>query len=550
MAVPGRRVAAGLAAVLAVVLLLQDPLGLKPQASAVRGAVAPNSATRRRLLKLLESEMRAAASGDYVLALRLKAEQTAIQAATGIELPPPRQPGRRQPAPTPRPRPARAPDTAAAAAPAEGCGPGAYHMLLTAQGSVYQMWQSRMMYFHYMKQKARDSCRVMGEFTRLVACKPETIPKWKDEVPSFYVEQLSDDDTKKFKGYGVINRPYSVLQWLQHAEGMAAVREDYIFIAETDHLFMRPMPNLATPNTPVAYKFGYMGPNPGHMSFMKRVWPGADYKAVQPGGPSPIIMHKRQVREITQTWYETARGLKMDPEADKALGWVIEMWGYVISAARLGIVHKMLPKLQIEPGAASKVPAGFVDEYYIYHFTYGMEYMLDGRPCPAHTIGEWSLDKRHYGGSYPPRDLQPPPDAASPAAKWLHRAWNEASAGVPGWPETKAMGTHGWRRNKLTPADLERSRLARALVGTQWMWTSHDKVSFAATGEFVTPWSNGTWGVVNSPACPVASCVFGDFAGALHNFRFTLSAAGDPVLDTFESRRIGDEHLVTPTRRR
>lgn len=32
----------------------------------------------------------------------------------------------------------------------------------------------------------------------------------------------------------------------------------YLFIAETDHLFLRPMPNLATEHTPAAFHFGYM----------------------------------------------------------------------------------------------------------------------------------------------------------------------------------------------------------------------------------------------------------------------------------------------------
>ena len=54
---------------------------------------------------------------------------------------------------------------------------------------------------------------------------------------------------------------------------------------------------------------------------------------------------------------------------------------------------------------------------------------MAGRPQGVNQIGEWSLDKRHYGGDYPPRQLQPPPRGANAAARWLLGAWNEARRG-------------------------------------------------------------------------------------------------------------------------
>ena len=33
-----------------------------------------------------------------------------------------------------------------------------------------------------------------------------------------------------------------------------------MLILETDHVIMKPIPNLATPTTPAAYIFGYMYP--------------------------------------------------------------------------------------------------------------------------------------------------------------------------------------------------------------------------------------------------------------------------------------------------
>ena len=36
------------------------------------------------------------------------------------------------------------------------------------------------------------------------------------------------------------------------------ITEEYVYIAETDHILLRPLPNLATPTVPAAFNFGYM----------------------------------------------------------------------------------------------------------------------------------------------------------------------------------------------------------------------------------------------------------------------------------------------------
>lgn len=140
---------------------------------------------------------------------------------------------------------------------------------------------------------------------------------------------------------------------------------------------------------------------------------------------------------MAQPWLDFSLALKTDSEANAVLGWVLEMWGYVLAAGSLGIKHTVLPNFQIEPGAyppppptlapyisqiASAVhtcgmPSGgaasladargrrrlsaanlnqlkpdFWKQYYIYHYTYGIEYTMDGKPM-MNTIGEWSLDK-------------------------------------------------------------------------------------------------------------------------------------------------------------
>ena len=45
------------------------------------------------------------------------------------------------------------------------------------------------------------------------------------------------------------------------------------------------------------------------------------------------------------------------------------------------------------------------EDPFIYHYTFGVEYAADGIPVVG-AVGEWSLDKRHYFGAPPPRNLE------------------------------------------------------------------------------------------------------------------------------------------------
>ena len=90
-------------------------------------------------------------------------------------------------------------------------------------------------------------------------------------------------------------------------------------------------------------------------------------------------------------------------------------------------------------------PVGPERGYYLFHYTYGVEYSAEGLPMELQVtqfcailrdsaqfchrmipfvvlqVGEWSLDKRHYMGGPPPRALAPPPACAHDRA-WVLRA--------------------------------------------------------------------------------------------------------------------------------
>ena len=62
---------------------------------------------------------------------------------------------------------------------------------------------------------------------------------------------------------------------------------------------------------------------------------------------------------------------------------------------------------------------------FIYHYTFGVEYKLDGSPVVG-AVGTWSLDKRHYFGAAPPPQLHAPPACAQESGRVWWRLFHEA----------------------------------------------------------------------------------------------------------------------------
>ena len=48
-------------------------------------------------------------------------------------------------------------------------------------------------------------------------------------------------------GFIVMNRPWGLRQFVRHP-AFATIKEEYLFIVETDHLLLKPLKNSATDN--------------------------------------------------------------------------------------------------------------------------------------------------------------------------------------------------------------------------------------------------------------------------------------------------------------
>ena len=217
--------------------------------------------------------------------------------------------------------------------------PRPYHVLLTASSGSYQEWQTRVFYHHYTRVRAADTCGEVGGFTRLL-----TLPEGKDsDTLSSTMRTVVVRELKKGTedlGFIVLNRPHSVELALRtgaappHREGirpslsirprragLLGVTEEYILIAETDHIPHKPMPNLARPGVAVGYPFHYMHPTrDARTAALVRRFGGERHKEVQQVGPSPVLIHVADLRRLAPSWRETSFELKRDAEADAEFG--------------------------------------------------------------------------------------------------------------------------------------------------------------------------------------------------------------------------------------
>lgn len=67
----------------------------------------------------------------------------------------------------------------------------------------------------------------------------------------------------------------------------------YILMAEPDHIFVNPLPNLATDTEPAGYPFFYIKPAENE-KIMRKFYPKeyGPVTNVDPIGNSPVIIHK------------------------------------------------------------------------------------------------------------------------------------------------------------------------------------------------------------------------------------------------------------------
>ncbi|KAJ0648785.1 putative glycosyltransferase HPAT/SRGT1 [Helianthus annuus] len=291
-----------------------------------------------------------------------------------------------------------------------------FHVALTAVAHPYSQWQSRIMYYWYKRMKSMAGSE-MGSFTRILhSGHPDNLM---DEIPTFVVDPLPDD-----RGYIVLNRPWAFVQWLKRA----TIEEEYIMMAEPDHIFINPLPNLARGIVPAGFPFNYILPSE-YEEIIRKYFPkeNGPITNVDPIGNSPVIIRKDLLEKIAPTWMNVSIRMKDDPEADKAFGWVLEMYAYAVASALHGVKHILREDFMLQPPWDAETGKRF-----IIHYTFGCDYNLKGELTYG-TIGEWRFDKRSYWNVSIPRNLSMPPPGVPESVVTLVKMVNEATANIPNW---------------------------------------------------------------------------------------------------------------------
>mmetsp|Transcript_15949 Transcript_15949/g.52339 ORF Transcript_15949/g.52339 Transcript_15949/m.52339 type:complete len:517 (-) Transcript_15949:81-1631(-) len=303
-----------------------------------------------------------------------------------------------------------------------------FHVVVTTNANVYQAWQVRVMYYWYLKMKeAQGPDGQMGGFTRVLHDDKDALV---DEIPTCVVDRLDNE-----YGFVVLSRPNAFVEFFKKC---GDIEEDYILMAEPDHLYLKPLENLMTGNTPAAFPFFYIDPK----KFPKliRRFAGehltdSEIEQMDPIGSSPVFIHKKDLATIAPIWRDVTLKIKQDKEADKEWGWVLEMYGYTIAAKIAGVRHDLRPQLQAQPPWDKSI-----GEFFILHFTYGNDYDLNGKFTPG-KIGQWRFDKRTWMSSIPPKNLPlPPAGCDNELVKRLVEMVNEASANLPNWENPLGVG--------------------------------------------------------------------------------------------------------------
>ncbi|GFY92267.1 hypothetical protein Acr_08g0006630 [Actinidia rufa] len=289
-----------------------------------------------------------------------------------------------------------------------------FHVALTATDAPYSKWQCRIMYYWYKKKKDLPGSE-MGGFTRILHS--GSADNLMDEIPTFVVDPLP---AGLDRGYIVLNRPWAFVQWLEKA----TIEEEYILMAEPDHIFVNPLPNLAHGSLPAGFPFFYIKPTQNE-KIIRKFFPRGEWPGNKCGSNRQFSCHYKEVQgcvlildsiyrflfinvqdtleKIAPTWMNVSLRMKDDPETDKAFGWVLEMYAYAVASALHGVQHILRKDFMLQPPWDLDTRKKF-----IIHYTYGCDYNMKGELTYG-KIGEWRFDKRSHLRGPPPRNLPLPP---------------------------------------------------------------------------------------------------------------------------------------------
>lgn len=284
------------------------------------------------------------------------------------------------------------------------------HVMVTSNGNPYMNWQTRIMYYTW-KKVIKQAGNDMKYFTRVLHRSKDD--ELMAEIPTIRVEP-HDPACDVWCDYPVASRPAAIKQWLDSGD----VKGDWIFMIETDYLFVKPF-SIPASGRALGFPFGYIIPTyPTIVDVMKRFYPG-DLKDIPQTGNAPVLARTDDIKRVVPLWVDVTAQIEKDAEAKEKLGWVREMYAFSIATAlaRVPIDLPLVPEaIMVQPPADSVLGlAGII------HYTWASEFKEDNK-----TV--WLWDKRTWTaeGDFPPHISDPPEGKASELQLLQIKVLNEA----------------------------------------------------------------------------------------------------------------------------
>lgn len=277
--------------------------------------------------------------------------------------------------------------------------PDKYHIVMTSGGGTYSNWETEICYYWYLKAKDRPGSS-MGGFTRLLHAKEDD--ELSKKIHTIRVDPLGHPGVGQFPP---LARPLALKMLMDMPDN--GITEDYVMMAEPDHIFLDAVPNWASPTKPAAFPFFYIDFKEKPELVKRWNKQHVPWYMLPPIGNSPAIIHKEQLREILKIWPDLALEMWEHEPTRAAWGWVLEMYAFAFATTLVdsGLIEFTLrPDLMLQPPWDKTemvdrcTPLEIEDcpkrRAFILHYTYGFDFDETGEFTPGKIGKAWHFDKR------------------------------------------------------------------------------------------------------------------------------------------------------------
>lgn len=220
--------------------------------------------------------------------------------------------------------------------------PDDYLVLITATCSGYMDWQSLAAYEKI--KKVWPEANVI----RLLHCsvKDREKYKYKHIVPSVYTTDCSVHPRYK-DDYPPLNRPVAVQEFFEQ-HPIETIKQNWIIIMDSDTLLRKRLNYF-----PV-----YKGQPVGQLAsiLMDKMYTAAEYTVSKDPEViktlplydigSPYILHKEDAYKMAPYWVKYTNDLRENQYTKDYIGWIVEMYSYIMACAQVGLDHIVRSDLQ------------------------------------------------------------------------------------------------------------------------------------------------------------------------------------------------------------